>query len=265
MTTFVFPGQDSHQKGMGGNIFDKYPDLTAQADRILGYSIKELCMEYPNLNLSFTQYTQPALYTVNFLCYLMEFMEIGTEKILTGLINRITKEVKPLVIKDATTGSPLGETQEPGTKMIETDADRPLKIFPLSLGSSAFKKNYNLRYAYLSGGMYHGIASAEMVIKMGKAGMMGFFGTGGLELSVIETNLQYIQKELSQGQAYGMNLVCNINDPQFEEKTVDLFLRYGVKNIETAAFLNVTPALVKYRAKSTFRILITLRQAIYLN
>jgi trans-AT polyketide synthase/acyltransferase/oxidoreductase domain-containing protein len=176
MSTYIFPGQGSQQKGMGKNLFDEYSNLTEQAAMASSKDIEK--------------------------------------KI-------IPKEI----------------------------ADRHLKISPLSLGSSAFKKSYNLRYAYLSGGMYHGIASPEMVIKMGKAGMMGFYGAGGLKLSQIETEIQYIQKELSEGQPYGLNFVCNINDPLMEEKTVDLFLRYEVRNIEAAAFLNITPALVKYRAK----------------
>ncbi|MCC5467072.1 acyltransferase domain-containing protein [Pelosinus baikalensis] len=72
MITFIFPGQGSQTKGMGGTLFDKFKELTAEADEILGYSIKELCVEDPNLKLSQTQYTQPALYVVNALCYLTD-------------------------------------------------------------------------------------------------------------------------------------------------------------------------------------------------
>ncbi len=44
-TVFMFPGQGSQSMGMGSELFDRYPDLTAEADSILGYSIKELCLE----------------------------------------------------------------------------------------------------------------------------------------------------------------------------------------------------------------------------
>ena len=44
-----------------------------------------------------------------------------------------------------------------------------------SLGSAEFKQDYHLTYAYLAGGMYRGIASKEMVVKLSRAGMMGFF------------------------------------------------------------------------------------------
>jgi malonyl CoA-acyl carrier protein transacylase len=47
MLAYVFPGQGSQSKGMGGELFDEYKELTAKADKILGYSIKELCMGDP--------------------------------------------------------------------------------------------------------------------------------------------------------------------------------------------------------------------------
>ena len=434
MITFVFPGQGSQSKGMGGTLFDEFKELTAQADEILGYSIKELCLEDPNSNLSQTQYTQPALYTVNALSYLkrieetgrkpdfvaghslgeynalfgaeafafemglklvkkrgelmsratgggmaaviglneeqitdvlkqnnlqnitianlnspfqivisgsktdidcakqifeetkgvrmvaplktsgafhsrymeeakdefaiflnafkiselaipvisnvsarpykqsdirqnlieqithpvkwtesirylmglgeMDFEEIGTGKVLTGLIQRIKREAQPLVI-------PVEEIENIFKEEGKTKED--LKISPLSLGNSEFKKDYNLKYAYLTGGMYRGVASKEMVVKMGKAGMMGFFGAGGLEISQIEAAIQYIRKELSRGQAYGMNLLHNPTNSEMEEKTIDLFLASGVRNVETAGFLSITPALVKYRIQGLKR------------
>jgi malonyl CoA-acyl carrier protein transacylase len=77
MRTFMFPGQGSQWRGMGGSLFDDFKDFTRQADRILGYSIKELCLEDPNGELSKTQFTQPALYVVNALAYFKKIQETG--------------------------------------------------------------------------------------------------------------------------------------------------------------------------------------------
>lgn len=496
MITFIFPGQGSQSKGMGGELFDDFKEITAQADKILGYSIKELCLEDPNMNLSQTQYTQPALYIVNALTYLkkveeigekpdfvaghslgeynalfaaggfdfttglrmvkkrgelmsyatgggmaaviglnedqiadvlrqnnlqhidmanynsptqivisglkadidnaksvfesikdvqmfiplktsgafhsrymteakrefevfldefgfgeltipvisnvyarpykqsdikknlieqitcpvqwnesirylmgigqMEFEELGPGKVLTGLVRRIKKEATPLVvmvdednvdnvdnvvekeeliavskpdvmndsgvvlsalenqaisIEEVSAESEISKKQMPHT--IDTVTNAPVlekkdilrvqseykEILPISLGNFDFKKDYSLKFAYLSGGMYQGIASKEMVVKMGKAGMMGFLGTGGLNLSQIQVAVEYIQKELSEGQAYGVNMLHNLDDPEMEESIVDLLINYGVTVIEAAAFLNITTALVKFRAK----------------
>lgn len=69
MTTIIFPGQGSQARGMGANLFERFPDETACADSILGYSIKRLCLEDPDNQLGLTQFTQPALYVVNGLSY----------------------------------------------------------------------------------------------------------------------------------------------------------------------------------------------------
>jgi malonyl CoA-acyl carrier protein transacylase len=64
-TVYLFPGQGSQAVGMGAGLFDRFADWTSDADRILGYSIRELCLEDPRGALGLTQFTQPALYVVN--------------------------------------------------------------------------------------------------------------------------------------------------------------------------------------------------------
>lgn len=54
---------------MGAELFDRYSDWTAEADRVLGYSIRELCVDDPRGELGQTQFTQPALFIVNALTY----------------------------------------------------------------------------------------------------------------------------------------------------------------------------------------------------
>lgn len=66
----VFPGQGSQRVGMGEELFDRFPEQVAAADRILGYSLKTLCLEDPGRQLANTQYTQPALYAVSALTFL---------------------------------------------------------------------------------------------------------------------------------------------------------------------------------------------------
>ncbi|AEI40432.1 ACP S-malonyltransferase [Paenibacillus mucilaginosus] len=474
MMTYVFPGQGAQRKGMGGELFDEFAELTSQADEILGYSIKTLCLEDPQSHLNQTQYTQPALYTVNALTYYnkivesgrtpnytaghslgeynallaagvfdfrtglllvqkrgelmsraeggamaaiiglserqlmealsenrldridianlnspaqivisgpkaeidrarhlfdgmkevksvvplrtsgafhsrymkeaaeefgdflhafdfeepvipviantsarpyryeeirrnlrdqitssvkwtesiryllgrgeMEFEEIGGGRILTGLIQQIRTEAGPLVTEEERVGmkpadaggtasyasagvitvpaapvvsrAPLIErlaVDEPSPAGLGSQTPAWIRIKPANLGSPEFRRDYGLTYAYISGAMYKGIASKEMVVRMGKAGMMGFFGAGGLKMQQIEEAIRFIQGELLPGQAYGMNLVHEPAEPHIEESMVDLFLRTGVKVVEAAAFMTITPALVKYRAKGLKR------------
>ena len=61
MISYLFPGQGSQTKGMGDTLFDEFPELVKNADNILGYSIKALCLNDDNQQLNQTQYTQPAI------------------------------------------------------------------------------------------------------------------------------------------------------------------------------------------------------------
>ncbi len=79
MKAFIFPGQGSQAKGMGGDLFDSFSELVDKADDVLGYSIKELCLNDPEGKLNQTQFTQPALYVVNALSYLKRIEELGTK------------------------------------------------------------------------------------------------------------------------------------------------------------------------------------------
>lgn len=84
MTAVVFPGQGSQAKGMGEELFRRFPALTREADRILGYSIAELCLEDPGGKLKQTQYTQPALFVVNAFEYLRWYQEGNEPSHLAG-------------------------------------------------------------------------------------------------------------------------------------------------------------------------------------
>lgn len=67
---WLFPGQGTQRRGMGAAVFDLYPGLVERADRILGYSLRELCLEDPDGRLGSTEYCQPALFVVNALLFL---------------------------------------------------------------------------------------------------------------------------------------------------------------------------------------------------
>ncbi|WP_127530242.1 ACP S-malonyltransferase [Paenibacillus kobensis] len=459
MVSYVFPGQGSQKQGMGGALFDEYPELTAQADAILGYSIRELCLEESGSRLNQTAFTQPALFVVNAMGYLkrvkddgitlryaaghslgeynalfaagafdfetglelvkkrgelmgraagggmaaviglteeevssvlrkhglssidmanlnspkqivisgprtdieaaqalfesepgvamysilktsgafhsryMEgaarqfedfitafrfkelqipvisnvyarpyrhedmkrnlveqitrpvrwtesvrymlglgeetFAEIGAGNVLTGLIRRIKAEAGPLIITEeeaAPTGAVQVEqvpVQAPIPVPVEHSAiteaaeeitgERP-GIVPSTLGSEAFRRDYGLKYAYVQSGMHMGIASADMVVRMGKAGMLGFYGSDGLELERVAQAVEEIRSRLTGRESFGVNIVHRLNRPaQEEERLVDLLLAKGVRIMEASSFLGVTRALAKYRANGLRR------------
>jgi trans-AT polyketide synthase/acyltransferase/oxidoreductase domain-containing protein len=444
---FMFPGQGSQKVGMGNDLFDKYPEICHLADKILGYSIKELCISGPENKLGNTQYTQPALYTVSALAYMekiksepepdvvmghslgefnalfaagvfnfedglrlvkkrgelmasmsnggmiavinhdhekirevmdsnniedidfanynspsqivlagpeaslknlpraleeagavviplnvsapfhsrymqevqsafsryMEeftftspnktvisnvyaqpydssqikrclamqisspvrwsdgvqyllnkgvnnFQEIGPGNVLKNLLVKIQSAipVRPTSVDD-TSSSPMqaliDTINEPQDMASENrnEASLGLELTAEILGSSKFKQKYGIKYAYATGAMYKGIASKELVTRMARSGFLSFFGTGGLSDEQVASTIDDIRRELSPSTTIGMNLVCNLANPDKEMRTIQLFLQKGINVIEAAAFLSVTQALVLYRLKGLSR------------
>lgn len=116
-----------------------------------------------------------------------------------------------------------------------------------SLGDPSFKKTYGVRYAYYAGAMANGIASTDMVIALGKAGFLSSFGAAGISSSRLEAAIQSIQSALPNG-PYAFNLLNSPNEAGLERNTVELYLKYGIHVVEAAAYLDLTAALIYYRA-----------------
>ncbi|PEM85215.1 [acyl-carrier-protein] S-malonyltransferase [Bacillus wiedmannii] len=191
----------------------------------------------------------------------IDIIQIGPGSVLTGLIQKIKREAEPLVLP-ADPNILLNKIQGNRSKTLEekistVSKDDAIKmnnegvvnsgITASSLGDEEFKKDYGVKYAYVTGAMYRGIASKELVVRLARAGLLSFFGTGGLKLNEIEKNIKLIQSELNNGEVYGMNLLASPFNPKKEESLVDLLLEYNVKNVEAAAFTTISEALVKYR------------------
>lgn len=442
MKAYLFPGQGSQHKGMGENMFKNYPDFVAKADKILGYSIEELCVADANGYLNQTQYTQPALYVVNALSYMdivrntnikpdyvaghslgeyaalfaagaisfeaglqivkkrgelmaaalgggmaaviglnysevlnilsannlnidianlnsatqivisgkksdieiskaifeqeeklkmyiplkvsgafhsrymndskkifesfieekflsapqiqvisniyakpythnlqemrnlligqicapvrwnesmryliaqgvTEFIEVGPGKVLSKLVEKIKNEyaLSPDVDAPSRVGQNdkvfFGADEKQAVNL--TGEMRPIKIG--ELGSEDFLKAHNTCCAYVAGGMYRGVASKELVIKMGQADLLSFFGAGGLDLEVVKENIHKIKQALGDRKPWGVNIVHNMVKPENDDRLVELCLAEGVRRLEAAAFMSITRALVHYRLK----------------
>jgi len=131
------------------------------------------------------------------------------------------------------------------------EGERQLAAYlpPLSLqqlGDETFCRTYGCRYAYYGGAMANAISSEEMVIALGKAGLMGSFGAAGLSLSRIEKAIQTIKAALPNG-PYLFNLINSPNEPAMEQNTVELYLKHEIRAIEASAYLGLTLPLVQYR------------------
>lgn len=120
-------------------------------------------------------------------------------------------------------------------------------LYPEWLGDRGFCEAHGVRFPYVVGEMANGIASAALVIAMAKAHMLGFFGAAGLLPDRIERELATIEQAVAgQGLAWGANLIHAPNEPDIEEATADIFLRRGVHNVCASAYMDLTPAVVRY-------------------
>jgi trans-AT polyketide synthase, acyltransferase and oxidoreductase domains len=123
----------------------------------------------------------------------------------------------------------------------------PSVIQAEQLGSATFREDYSLRYAYVAGAMYKGIASAELVAAMSRAGCLAFLGTGGMRTEEVARQLARVRAMSSAGSCWGVNLLCDLESPAREEAQVDLYISEGVSVVEASAFMTVTPAIVRFR------------------
>jgi len=119
-------------------------------------------------------------------------------------------------------------------------------LLPEQLGDPEFRKIYRTRYAYMAGAMANAIASAELVIALGNAGMLGSFGSAGLVPARLEEAILRVQEALPNG-PFAFNLIHSPSEEAMERNAVALFLKYGVHTVEASAFLGLTPSVVHYR------------------
>ncbi|BCB74876.1 hypothetical protein GCM10022251_54070 [Phytohabitans flavus] len=120
-------------------------------------------------------------------------------------------------------------------------------IVASALGSPAFRADHGVRLAYAAGSMYKGVASVSSVVRMGRAGLLSYLGAGGLQMDVLAASVDEIQRALGPAGPYGVNLLAAPGDPARERRIVDFLLDRAVPRVEAAAYVQLSPELVRYR------------------
>jgi trans-AT polyketide synthase/acyltransferase/oxidoreductase domain-containing protein len=176
------------------------------------------------------------------------FEELGAATpVLKPMVARVRQEAASLGPPPPLAAEPAPVPLAPRTADPRRSADGPGPR-ALSLGSRAFCERFGVRQAYVAGGMYQGIASVDVVARMAQAGMLSFFGAGGLDLQAVAAAVAQLKQRLPAGAPFGVNFLAHSHRPELEDQLVDLLVREGIDTIEASAFMQVTPALVRYRA-----------------
>jgi trans-AT polyketide synthase/acyltransferase/oxidoreductase domain-containing protein len=124
-------------------------------------------------------------------------------------------------------------------------------LYPEWLGERAFSEAHRVRFPYVVGEMANGIATSRMVIEVAHAQMLAFFGAAGLSLEAIGRGLDEIERALGSGgeaASWGSNLIHSPNDPDLENATAALYIARGVARVSASAYMDLTPAIVRYAA-----------------
>lgn len=154
-----------------------------------------------------------------------------------------------------------------GTAIIGTSSETTATSLPLAgysppssprqLGDAGFCKDHGLRFPYMCGSMANGIASIELVEAAANAGLLGSFGAAGLSLNEIERAAQHLSKSLGlntpDAKPFCFNLIFTPNEKGHEDAVVSLLLDYGIRLIETSAYMKLTLAAVRYRVHGIHR------------
>lgn len=158
--------------------------------------------------------------------------EVGPGRVLTRLVEKIRSRPAP-------SATPSRPTPDRGRKVVASAGT--------TLGSAEFRQAYGLRHAYVCGSMYRGIASTDLVIRACRAGVLAFFGAGGLPAQHVADAVARIRAEVGEQAVFGVSMVHDPILPDNEQRLVETLLATGVPVIEASAFVKVTPALVRYR------------------
>lgn len=121
-------------------------------------------------------------------------------------------------------------------------------LYPEWLGDRSFCEAHGVRFPYIAGEMANGIATTRMVIAVGRAEMLSFFGAAGLSHERVEKAIDELERELGDGASWGVNLIHSPNESALEDRVADLLIRRGVRRISASAFMKLTPAVVRCAA-----------------
>ncbi len=221
------------------------------------------------------QITQPVdwLHGVQFLLDqgVDDFIELSDKKVLTKMVNEIRlhwsknqekdpdqsqpQESNPTLDQPHNNNYPEKNNSEPNNpekNNPEPKVTEPINInhkrrqsITSTIGDPAFLSDHHVQLPYVCGGMVHGIASAEMVIKCAQSGILSFLGTGALRPDRVEQSIIQIKEQLTNDETFGVNLLSGSR----ESDNVALFLKHKITRIEAAAYIIPSEPLILYRLR----------------
>lgn len=164
---------------------------------------------------------------------------------LAGLSREIRQTVHLVESADGALGLAIGGALTPAGEGYRWRGTAP-PVYPEWLGDRRFLIAHGVRFPYVAGAMANGIATPALVVAMARAGMLGFFGAGGLSLARVEAGLGEIMGALSPEAPFGANLIHSPHEPALEAAVADLYIARGVRRVSASAYMKLTLPIVRY-------------------
>ena len=171
----------------------------------------------------------------------------------TAFSKLLTQIRKPVhIVRDATRAR-IGLALDGSAAASPAAGDLPLlatlpALYPEWLGDRSFCEIHGVRFPYIVGEMANGITTTRMCIAMAEAGMLGFFGAGGLGYPRVEAAVDELVSRLGNHKPWGVNLIHSPNEAALEDRVADLLIRKNVPIVSASAFMGLTPAIVRCAA-----------------
>jgi trans-AT polyketide synthase/acyltransferase/oxidoreductase domain-containing protein len=120
--------------------------------------------------------------------------------------------------------------------------------YPEWLGDRRFPADHGARFPYVVGEMANGIAGTRMVSAAAEAGLLGFFGAGGLAPDAVESAVAGLATALRQRRNWGVNLIHTPDDPALENRIATTLITREVPIVSASAFMSLTAPVVRCAA-----------------
>lgn len=126
-------------------------------------------------------------------------------------------------------------------------ASRPLEVRPESLGSAGFRRDHNVCLACVADGDGLGGAGPEMVIRLGKAGLLSYLNTDLANFDQVADAVERVRSVLGSGAPWGVSVGHDSGDPGRASRLIGLLDDLDVPSIEVSGLSRPLPSLARYR------------------
>lgn len=165
-----------------------------------------------------------------------------TSDALADVVRRIREPVHVIADEAGGIGATCGDPA--GRRVLATLP----ALYPEWLGDRSFGEAHGTRFPYVAGEMAHGISTTDLVAAIARAGMLGFYGAGGVSLDRVGEAVAALRKALPGRTNWGVNLLHAPHQPTWEQDMVDLLLRCDVRAVSVSAFMELTPTVLQLAA-----------------